>query len=164
MNIRRLYNFANGLSSEVTILLLALGVGYTFDSLVNALVSYYLLLLGRFLLNIVTTPRFWETDVSSSIGSKQNYLSFHYFVFSVVLACGVVMIPDGYMTITTKIASYFAVVVLYRFIMQTLLLLGFTESKTARYLNGFVLCAFLLPLIVLALILYKGFASYSLPI
>jgi len=161
MRFQKFYNFINGLASEVIILLLALGIGYTFDSLLNSLVSYYLLLLGRFLLSIITSPNFWKRDVSSWIGSKQHYLSFHYFVFSVTLAAGVFMIPDEYMTIIDKIAWYFGMVVLYRLVMQALLLLGFGKDKTGYYLNGFVVFSFILPFLVLAFTIYRGFASYQ---
>jgi hypothetical protein len=163
VNLRKIYNFIYGLSSEIVIVLLALGVGHTFDSLVNALITYYLILLGKFLVEIFSAPEFWRLKVSvPSIGSKKNYLRRHYFVYSVSLACGVIMIPDEYMAITTKIAWYFGAIVFYRLIMQTLLHLGFDRDQTAHYLNSFVVFAVLLPFVVYVFIIYRGFATYQM--
>ncbi|MFT5036758.1 MAG: hypothetical protein ACI9VM_000322 [Candidatus Azotimanducaceae bacterium] len=161
MSLLKTYNFINGLSSEIVILLLALGVGYTFDSLINALISYYLILLGKFLVQIISAPEFWKINVPASIGLKKNFLRMHYFIYSVTLAGGVVMIPDEYMEITAKIAWYFGAVVLYRLVMQTLLLLGFDKDQTAHYLNSFVVFSVLLPFVVYAFVIYRGFVTYQ---
>lgn len=111
---------------------------------------------------IITAPNFWKMKLSRSISIDRKSLGFHYFVFSLSLAIGILMISDEFMEITTKIAWYFAAIVFYRLVMQTLLLAGYGKKKTAYYLNGFVVFSFLLPFLVLVFTLYKGFASYQL--